>query len=56
MVGRNPMSMAMTIGPVAAAMKSMMVWFSASLPANPRVNRLDPDSRMAPPSPFSPTP
>ena len=50
------MSMAMTIGPVAAAMKSMTVWFSASLPANPRVSRLDADSRIESPRPLPPTP
>ena len=39
------MSMAMTIGPVAAATKSMIVWSSVFAAANPRVRRLDPDSR-----------
>ncbi|CAB4886756.1 unannotated protein [freshwater metagenome] len=36
------MSIAMTMGPVAAAMKSRIVWSSRWPPANPRVSRLDP--------------
>ena len=42
MVGRKPISSAMTIGPVAAAMKSMIVWSSVFTEAKPRVNRLEP--------------
>jgi len=56
MVGRKPISSAMTIGPVAAAMKSMIVWVSVFTAAKPRVNRLEPACRRDSPksSPLTP--
>ncbi len=56
MVGRKPIIIAMTIGPVAAAMKSMIVWSSVFTEAKPRVNRLEPACRTDSPNPIPLTP